>query len=688
MIQDFYKDLPQETFTLAEWINFVELHPEYLTINSQVGQNGTSQKELSAITLSLTRGLVNVKDTLSPIEILKEKLTRARIIEAQKREFAEIYETCLAAPNFEAEMPGVLEVNNKYKLVSDLLMIDKDFHKILVPPSMRGILLSYTHLLGHKGLNRMIADLQSYYFPKMNTITKQFIQCCYGCFLTNKGNRKSKIGIYPTPSYPFEEITMDLAENLNTISGYSHLLISQCALTDFVIIIPLKSKLATEVNRGILNGIFQQFNVKRIHTDNGPCFRSNVWLEVMAALNIQIIGSSALHPSGRGQIERLVGTIKIMLKRMLAIKTDLNWEYLPYLCAKILNNTTSPKTNFKPQEMVFGNQGAGLPNFSTESFSHAHPNVRNNKQHIEKITQEIQQMTQAASEKLTQLRMLTNEKLNKNRISKEFKINDYVFVLDRYNMPGNTRPLKTKFHPSPYIVIRPLWTTTLVKRLADGFIALYSNDDLKRYDGKSPLFANIPKEISRVLLHDFQDLLESDISVITKHDPLDIPSGIELFEQDQFHPTQDTNLGEENDISQQVEKPDPKRLFQEPLQDEFEPEDKNLTPPDEMTPSLQPQPPTSNGKSNNTGHGTTVPHDNPVISKESFKGINTEESLQELLRSEENKVRTRKDNKDELGSDESDPEPELNDDNDTQSLDNNIDSDSVRILRSGKRVHF
>jgi hypothetical protein len=32
---------------------------------------------------------------------------------------------------------------------------------------------------------------------------------------------------------------MDLAENLNTVKGYSHLLIVICVLTDYVIIHPL-----------------------------------------------------------------------------------------------------------------------------------------------------------------------------------------------------------------------------------------------------------------------------------------------------------------------------------------------------------------------------------------------------------------------------------------------------------------
>jgi hypothetical protein len=73
----------------------------------------------------------------------------------------------------------------------------------------------------------------------------------------------------------------------------------------------------------------------------------------MAAFNVQVIASAALHPAGCGQIERYIGTIKLMLKKMPAVKSSLNWEFLPFLCAKILNNTISPKTGFTPQQMVF-----------------------------------------------------------------------------------------------------------------------------------------------------------------------------------------------------------------------------------------------------------------------------------------------------------------------------------------------
>ena len=87
-------------------------------------------KKLNAITLAISRGLENVQETLSPLEILKEKLSRANIIAAQKQEFLRIYEACLASPNFEVEYMEFMNTPCKFKLVSDLLMIDKNFYKI------------------------------------------------------------------------------------------------------------------------------------------------------------------------------------------------------------------------------------------------------------------------------------------------------------------------------------------------------------------------------------------------------------------------------------------------------------------------------------------------------------------------------------------------------------------------------
>ena len=573
-IADIFPHLPQISFSLLEWAQFVDSHPEYLTINDQPPE--ISQTHV----LAISKGLENVEAVKAPLQLLQEKLSRANIINAQKKEFVEVYTKCLASENFEYTeknaKPNATPVT--YKLVFNLLMVNRGHYRIMLPPSLIGVLLSLTHLIGHQGLVRMLKDMQSYYFHNMSSITKRFVSRCHSCFLTNKGTKKQTMGFYPVPTRPFEELTMDIAENLNKSGGYQHLLIMQCILTDFVIIVPLKEKTSAEISRAILNSVLQNFNVDKIHSDNGPGFRSHTWMEVMAAFGVKIIGSSALHPEGRGQIERLVRTVKTLLQKYLATRPTLNWEYLPYVISKVMNNTISPKTGFKPQEMVFGKDTCGKT-FLSNQIAEPHYTVKNNLVLINQLSKEITEMKEMAIEQIENLRIEQNERVNKNRTHKEFKPNDIVFVVDRTIVEGSTQPLRTKFSPSPYVVIKPSFTTTLVKRIADGFTALYSNNDLKLFKKLDPKFNNLPVPVLKVLQHEFVNFINEDFATLTEHDKLDLPESLELFNPDD-------NYVDEPDIENTnvSEARLPNKRFNnigETLQDEFEPEDE---PPSEQIP--------------------------------------------------------------------------------------------------------
>ena len=90
-IANFHQDLPKLEFTLPEWIDYVDSHPEYLMINAP------SPQAVKTIALQITAGLDNIKAVVTPLEILRERLSRANIIMQQKKEFSKIYSQCLAS---------------------------------------------------------------------------------------------------------------------------------------------------------------------------------------------------------------------------------------------------------------------------------------------------------------------------------------------------------------------------------------------------------------------------------------------------------------------------------------------------------------------------------------------------------------------------------------------------------------
>jgi hypothetical protein len=568
-IVDFYDKLPKHDFTLTEWVKFCADHPEYLTTNvpsvhlirqtldesiEEVTESQQLDYECNNNICYTNTGLQNILDIKRPIEVLKERLSRANIIKAQKLELSTIYNKCLASQDF-THLDK--DTDMTYILILDLMMVMNDKgHQICVPPSLIGPLLSYTHLLGHLGMRKMLENLTAYYFETKYKIVRRFISSCYACFLNHGSSKKNKLGNYPIAEYPFEEVSVDLAESLNTVNGLSHLLIVQCVLSNFILIYPLKTKSAQEVCKVFLYNVLQSFNVTKVHQDNGPCFRNTQWLKLMATLNIQVINSSANNPSSRGKAEKAVGQVKILMKKLLthASSDTLNWDMLPFLVSKLMNHTISVQTGFKPVEMIFGKDKMAQAFFDREKLLPVHHSVANNKESLEKLTEEIKTMSKMAQETLLKIRTETHEKVNKTRTDKQFKQNDIVFVLDRYNLPGNTRPLKSKFYPSPYVVLKPYFTTCLVRRLADNFTALYSMDDLKLYKGTDPIFSTLPVEVSKVLLHDFKDLIDSDYLTILQHDPLDIPTGIPFIDtvspstpddQDIFNPIKGESVDEQ-----------------------------------------------------------------------------------------------------------------------------------------------
>ena len=231
-----------------------------------------------------------------------------------------------------------------------------------------------------------------------------------------------------------------------------------------------------------------------------------------------------------------------------------------------MNHTVTPRTGFKPVEMIFGQDKMAQSFLDRDRLLPIHHLVRANKEQITQLTEELKTMSSKAQETLIQLRMDKHEKINKNRIEKHFKPNDIVFVLDRYQLTGNTRPLKTKFFPSPYVVLKPYYTTCLIKRLADGFTALYSMDDIKLYKGTDPIFSTLPPEVTKVLLHNFRDLIDTDFKIILKHDPLDLPTGIPLIdtvdpkipdESEILNPKKPHNLPEEKLLDPVLEETEP-----------------------------------------------------------------------------------------------------------------------------------
>ena len=106
------------------------------------------------------------------------------------------------------------------------------------------------------------------------------------------------------------------------VEGVDYLL-----LVDYLTKWPVVKKLArgtrSEIVIDALREAFTDFGQPdRLVSDNGPQFASVMFKQFWKSLNIVHVTSFPLHPSGNGQSERTIGTVKAMMKKCMAEGSD------------------------------------------------------------------------------------------------------------------------------------------------------------------------------------------------------------------------------------------------------------------------------------------------------------------------------------------------------------------------------
>lgn len=115
-----------------------------------------------------------------------------------------------------------------------------------------------------------------------------------------------------------------------------------CAATRFLKAIPLRNITARSVVRA-LTRFFSTFGLPCIiQTDQGTNFKSTLFKQILATLQVQHVFSSSYHPQSQGALERWHQTLKSMLRKYCT-ETGLSWtkEFL-LLCLQPVKQYRNP----------------------------------------------------------------------------------------------------------------------------------------------------------------------------------------------------------------------------------------------------------------------------------------------------------------------------------------------------------
>ncbi|XP_068220221.1 uncharacterized protein [Palaemon carinicauda] len=237
-------------------------------------------------------------------------------------------------------------------------------NQIVIPASLRQKVLHMAHNVSssHLGIRKTLsAVLQLFYWPGIRKSVTEYCKSCAVCQLVGKPNQIIKPApLQPIPVLPepFDKVILDCGPLPKSKKQNKYMITMMCSSIRYPDAYPLRN-ISSKTLIPVLIKFFTQYGIpKIIQTDRGSNFTSDLFRQVMAAMNIKHTLSSVYHPESQGALERFHQTLKDALTKYCR-EHQTDWdEGLPFVLYAI-RNTRQESLGYSPAELLYGRKVRG-----------------------------------------------------------------------------------------------------------------------------------------------------------------------------------------------------------------------------------------------------------------------------------------------------------------------------------------
>jgi len=321
---------------------------------------------------------------------------------------------------------------------------------IWVPKSLVNSLLQAVHgdpLSGHFGVNRVIARLRTRYFWQyMYRDVKLFVKSCHQCQMRQIPNTKPAGYLQNIEtSQIFEILALDFVGPISkTRDRNEYLLVAVDHFSKFAVVKPIPKATAEHTANFILHEIILKFGPPtKILSDRGSQFLSNLVMELLTALKIKKINTTAYHPQTDGLTESVNKTL-VQLLAKTCFENVCDWDlFVPYVTYQY-NTSVQESTGFTPYEVLYG----ASPRFTMFDLKPVH---RTNNLFLDRLQRGFQYVRTLAAQSLEKARVKQKIEYDRHHTDVVLSVGDRVLVAD-----VKIRSAGKKLNPKylgPYTVI-------------------------------------------------------------------------------------------------------------------------------------------------------------------------------------------------------------------------------------------
>jgi len=203
----------------------------------------------------------------------------------------------------------------------------------------------------------MYAIGAEYHWVGMKNDVSYYVKTCEKCQQSKKRKCLPKPPLKPIVAHePPERVEIDFTvyDYTDPDNGHIYILTVVDCCTKFMWAKTFISKHAAPVAQFLFDLFSSEGYPTIIQSDNGKEFIAEIIKEYIRLVNAKEVHSRAKHPQTNGQIERLNGTFKGMLRNLTAGKIGSAWSALVPVAVERYNSTMHSTIGCAPREVFRG----------------------------------------------------------------------------------------------------------------------------------------------------------------------------------------------------------------------------------------------------------------------------------------------------------------------------------------------